>query len=161
MDNKSVLLHFWKLASDDEGWYPPYKDALNGVSAELSEWRAEGKASNTIRETVAHITYFKERLLRRLKGLEDLNLGSNDNSFIVHGNAAENWNEEMKRLFDVHAELSAELQKLSEADVDKLLKNEPIGAQFMHLIVHDAYHTGQIIFIRKLKGEWPSNRTFL
>ncbi|MGE7057310.1 DinB family protein, partial [Paenibacillus glucanolyticus] len=29
------------------------------------------------------------------------------------------------------------------------------------LITHDAYHTGQIIFLRKLQGSWPAKRSFL
>ncbi len=161
MDNRSVLLQFWKLAAEKEGWYPPYADALKDVNVELANWRAPGIASNTIWETVTHINFYKERLLKRLKGEKDLSLGTNDDTFRVTGNSEADWQAEVEKLFSIHSELFAALSKLNDADLDKALPKEAAGAQFMNLIVHDAYHTGQIILLRKLKGEWPEKRSFV
>ena len=72
MDRKALLLQYWQLAADREGWYPPYSDALRDVDAGLAGWRPDGAAVNTIWETVVHLAYFKERLLRRLEGKRDL-----------------------------------------------------------------------------------------
>lgn len=34
------------------------------------------------------------------------------------------------------------------------------GEEVMSLILHDAYHTGQIVLVRKLQGSWPGTRRF-
>ncbi|EEL34276.1 hypothetical protein bcere0019_27360 [Bacillus cereus Rock3-28] len=33
--------------------------------------------------------------------------------------------------------------------------------QYMNILLHDAYHTGQIIQLRKLQGSWPTHRSYL
>ena len=37
---------------------------------------------------------------------------------------------------------------------------QSVGRWVNSLVLHDAYHTGQIMFIRKLQGSWPSRRSF-
>lgn len=160
MQKKQILEYFWRAASETEGWYPPYADALKDVAAETADWRVEGKASNTIRETVVHVIFYKERLLRRLKGEKDEKISSNDDTFAIADHSPEAWTLTVEKLFSVQQQLLDELLKLSEEDLDKPLNKEPIGTQYMNLIIHDAYHTGQIIMIRKLKGEWPDHRSF-
>ncbi len=160
MDRKSIILQYWRAALETEGWYPPYMDALDGVDAGLANWRPEGASANTIWETVTHVTHFKERLWFRLQGQADQQISSNDDTFIVRGTSEQDWQDTIARLFHIHRELQRALENLDEGDLDKPLPTEPIGAQFWDLIVHDAYHTGQIIFIRKLKGAWPARRSF-
>ncbi len=161
MDRKAILSNYWRLTTESEGWYPPYVDALKDVNVALASWRPEGEAANTIWETINHITYFKERLLRRLQGLPDRAIADNDETFIVRGQSEAEWQESLDKLFGVHRELGQVLEGLGEEDLDRPLPKEPIVTQFLNLIVHDAYHTGQIILIRKLKGAWPERRSFL
>ncbi|HDR8182963.1 TPA: hypothetical protein QC116_006303 [Bacillus thuringiensis] len=33
--------------------------------------------------------------------------------------------------------------------------------QYMNILLHDAYHTGQIVQLRKLQGSWPAHRSYL
>ncbi len=155
-------MQYWQSALETEGWYPPYRDALKDVDAELANWRPEGVAANTIWETVVHVSYFKERLLRRLQGKPDSPLpGGNDDTFVVVGQQEADWQEAVAKLFDIHRELYQLLKELDESDLDKPMPETAIGAQFFDLIAHDAYHTGQIILIRKLTGSWPERRSFL
>ena len=161
MDRRALLLQYWRLAAETEGWYPPYADALRGVDAQLANWRPEGMAANTIWETVVHVTHFKERLLMRLQGRPDQAVFSNDDTFIVSGNSDTDWQDAISRLFEAHRELSVALAHMEESDLDKPMPTDPAATQFFDLIVHDAYHTGQIIMVRKLKGAWPERRSFL
>lgn len=160
MDRKSILLQYWQLAAESEGWYPPYADALRDVDASLASWKPEGNAANTIWETVTHVTHFKERLLRRIQGLPDLEIADNDDTFVVNGKGEADWQDAVIRLFAAHRELYRQLEEMEEANLDEP-RDRPIDVQFLDLIVHDAYHTGQIILIRKLKGAWPAHRSFL
>lgn len=162
MEIKAMLLEYWQSAATTEGWYPPYADALSGVDAAMANWRPEGAASNTIWETVVHVTYFKERLLRRLDGEADLPLpGGNDDTFVVSGAGEPEWQTAAERLFRSHQDLYDRLQRLDESQLEQMQPEQSIAKQVMDLIVHDAYHTGQIILIRKLKGHWPERRSFL
>lgn len=161
MDRKSLLLRYWQLAAETEGWYPPYADALRGVDAHLANWEPQGMAANTIWETVVHITHFKERLLMRIQGQPDQQISSNDDTFVVTGESEVEWQNAVARLFAVHEALRVALERMREEDLDQPLPKEPLVNQFLDLIVHDAYHTGQIILIRKLNGAWPERRSFL
>jgi uncharacterized damage-inducible protein DinB len=46
----------------------------------------------------------------------------------------------------------AELEKLVEAADDKKLASW--ASEVAHIGAHNAYHTGQIIYIRRLQGSW-------
>lgn len=162
MNKKELLLHKWDICYDKEDWFPPLSEALNGLTAAEADWRPEGAAANTIRETVRHLTFYKERLLKRLSG-EDPQYPdsmSNDDTFAAYGEREETWEEEAARLEHVHKAVRAALAALSEDDLERQLTKTTIALSVTSLVVHDAYHTGQIVQIRKLQGSWPARRSF-
>ncbi|MNB91085.1 DinB superfamily protein [compost metagenome] len=162
MQNKisEVLLENWDYAMDTEDWAPPLSDALEGVNAEQAVWKP-GEAGNTIWETVNHLTFYKERLLRKLKGLEQLpDLENNDATFTVTESGEEAWAQAVTKLKSVHASLREIIEALEEGAYDWGGSGHAPGEEVMSLILHDFYHTGQIVLIRKLQGSWPSNRSF-
>lgn len=67
----------------------------------------------------------------------------------------------MQRMEDVHRQIQEKLASLSEHDLDQALPSIPASQSVMSIMLHDAFHTGQIIQIRKLQGSWPAKRTFL
>lgn len=160
MTRKDILLHAWDF-SEDEGWYPPLFHALDGVDVETAAWRPQGAAANTIWETVVHLTFFKERLVHRLDGKTWTETESNDDTFRVDGSGEADWRQAVQRLHDAHRTLRERIAAFEEADLDRVFHGAPAGAQVLDLVVHDAYHTGQIILVRKLKGAWPERRSFL
>ena len=154
---KEVLLRSWDYAMDQEDWSPPLADALKGVTAEQARWKPQGEAGNSIWENVQHLTYYKERLLRRLKGLpKQPNLASNTDTFTVTESREEAWAGAVEKLKSIHAELRGYLQALED---DGGPEDSPAD-ELMSLAVHDAYHTGQIVLVRKLQGSWPRKRSF-
>ncbi|GED33725.1 DinB family protein [Brevibacillus centrosporus] len=164
MSRKELLLQNWMYTYEQEDWYPPLRDALAGVTAAQASWRPTGEAANTIWETVSHLLFFKERLLHRLLGTEfPLSAETNDDTFVPSGGAAdeEAWEKTMQRMEDVHRQIQEKLASLSEHDLDQALPSIPASQSVMSIMLHDAFHTGQIIQIRKLQGSWPAKRTFL
>ncbi|WP_410515082.1 DinB family protein [Paenibacillus sp. BR2-3] len=112
-------------------------------------------------ETVNHITYYKERLLRKLKGLEKMpDLESNDDTFTVTESGEEAWQQAVTRLKKIHADLREIIEALEEGAYDWGGSGHAPGEEVMSLILHDAYHTGQIVLVRKLQGSWPARRSF-
>lgn len=162
MQNKisDVLLQNWDYAMDIEDWAPPLSAALEGVNAEQASWKP-GEAGNSIWETVKHLTYYKERLLIKLKGLPKLpDLESNDATFTVTESGEEAWGQAVAKLKSVHASLREVIEALEEGVYDWGGSGHAPGEEVMSLILHDCYHTGQIVLVRKLQGSWPSHRSF-
>lgn len=163
MQNKisEVLLENWDYVMDVEDWAPPLSTALEGVNSEQASWKPEGVAGNSIWETVNHLTYYKERLLRKLKGLEQLpDLENNDATFTVTESGEDAWNGAVARLKTVHASLREIIEALEEGAYDWGGSGHAPGEEVMSLILHDSYHTGQIVLVRKLQGSWPGTRSF-
>jgi len=49
-----------------------------------------------------------------------------------------------------------ELEKIVEAADEKQL--ESWASELAHIGTHNAYHTGQIVFVRKLQGSWDPEK---
>ena len=163
MENKisDVLVENWDYVMDIEDWAPPLSAALEGVTSEQALWKPEGAAGNSIWENVNHLTYYKERLLRKLKGMEKLpDLESNDATFTVTGSGEEDWKQAVDKLKTIHASLREIIVALEEGAYEWGGSGHAPGEEVMSLILHDAYHTGQIVLVRKLQGSWPSTRRF-
>lgn len=158
-----MLLYEWDRCYDgEEGWYPPLADALKGVTAEQANWRPAGGRVNTIWENLHHLIFYKERFLKRLKGEEsEYPTGvTNDDTFAVVSTGEADWTDTLARLRTVHHGIREVIVGLKQEDFERLVPNKSIGLWLMDLIMHDAYHTGQVIFLRKLQGSWPSHRSF-
>jgi uncharacterized damage-inducible protein DinB len=160
MQIKDMLIKGWDEAYDVEGWYPPLKAALNDLSDGEASWRPEGDASHTIAELVIHLLYYKQRFLHRLEAKAwTAKINTNDESFSAMADVTpSDWYRAVDELQAVHRNIRKKLNEIKESDLDALLPEAPIGEQFFTLITHDAYHTGQIILIRKLQGTWPAFR---
>ncbi|PGL72535.1 DinB family protein [Bacillus sp. AFS055030] len=160
MSKKEILQSGVKQVFYEEEWYPPISEALKNLTAAQACWQPEGKASNTIWENVNHLLFFKERLLSRLQ---------QDNTFVAHNNNDETfvqgrpnddnaWKQTVKRTLQVHDALQSTLASLNEAELDQPKPSLPVWQQYQNILLHDAYHTGQIVQLRKLQGSWPARR---
>lgn len=146
---------------DNEDWYAPLKPALKELSAEQANWKPDGESSNTIWETVSHLLYYKEKLLLHLKGEELSNpVNTNDATFSVFaGDDDKAWTETINKLEKVQQELMEIVSSKSSEDFNAVVaQSYPVGNYISSIIMHDAYHTGQIVLLRKLQGSWPSAR---
>ncbi|PEJ59159.1 hypothetical protein CN692_06675 [Bacillus sp. AFS002410] len=160
MSKKELLQNGVNQVFYDEEWYPPISDALKNLTAAQACWQAEGMASNTIWENVHHLLFFKERLLSRVhKENSYVAPLNNDDTFVQGGpNDEDAWQQTVKRTLQVHDALQSSLSSIQEEELDQLSPSLPIWQQYLNILLHDAYHTGQIIQLRKLQGSWPSNR---
>jgi uncharacterized damage-inducible protein DinB len=143
---KSVLVNQVKTTHDKEDWFVPLNIALKGVTAEQAIWK-DGSENHSIGQLANHLLFWNERQLKVFKGEknEPFN-GNNDETFNAF--TKEQWAQTVKKLDDVLMEIEKIVQNADEAS----LKNwaETIG----NISTHNAYHTGQIIFVRKLQGSW-------
>lgn len=162
MKDMDLLLHQLECSYEKEDWYPPLGAALEGVTAAQASWRPPG-AANTIWETVNHLLYYKERLLARLQGTEFFNSAQdNDDTFKVTAapDDEQAWKDTVNRMKSVHEAIKNTLASLEEDAFDKPLPQKSLGLSVSSIIMHDAYHTGEIVQIRKMQGSWPARRSF-
>jgi len=72
--------------------------------------------------------------------------GNNDETFNSFDEA--NWAAAVKQLDDVLTALEKTVQAADDAKINEWASN------LAHIGTHNAYHTGQIVYVRKLQGSW-------
>lgn len=72
--------------------------------------------------------------------------GDNDEIFVKFDN--KQWSDTVKQLDQV----MTDLEKLVESADEKKL--EMLAPTIANICTHNAYHVGQIVYVRKLQGSW-------
>ena len=98
-----------------------------------------------------HLLFWNADALARFKG-EKHPAPPSDNTETFNKFDATNWPETVKKLDEV---LTAWEQAVEAADDAKIAANAELIA---HIGTHNAYHTGQIIVVRKLQGSWDPKK---
>ncbi|MDN4525906.1 DinB family protein [Fictibacillus fluitans] len=156
MNRVDLLLNVLDTTYDKESWYAPFKDAINGITAEQASWRPPGEATKSIWENVNHLIYYKERTAARMEGREWTNNLDGDETFMLTepSNNDQEWKSVVERAENAQLGLRRALSETSDGD----LNEDSLEPKLLDIMLHDAYHTGQILLIRKMQGAWPSHR---
>lgn len=156
MNRKDLLVNLLDTTYDKENWYAPFKHAIEGITAEQASWKPPGEATKSIWENVNHLIYYKERTAARMEGREWPNPLDGDATFsLTHpSNNDQEWQQ-----VAIRAEKAQQMlrQALSNITVEQL-GQDSLESKLLDIMLHDAYHTGQIMQLRKMQGSWPSHR---
>ncbi|MGG3915819.1 DinB family protein [Rossellomorea vietnamensis] len=156
MNRTDLLLRMLDTTFDQESWYAPLKPAIEGLSAEQACWRPDGEATKTIWENVNHLIYYKERMTAKLEKREWTNtLDGNDTFYLTEQiNDDKEWGAVVERVETAQRLLREALSKTTS----EMLEEHSLEEKLLDIMLHDAYHTGQIMQLRKMQGAWPSQR---
>lgn len=154
---RSLLVSELHSTHDTAEWFTPINTALAGLTADQAKWvpkNAEGKldakANHSVGMLAYHLAFWNERALAGLRGEKGPGPNTNDETF--NDFDAAHWTDVVHRLDKVMKDLEAEVEKMPE---EKLTKS---AETITHICTHNAYHTGQILYVRKLQGSWnPAN----
>lgn len=154
---RSLLLSELHSTHDKAEWFTPIHAAVAGLTAEQAKWvpqNAQGKTDSNANHSVGmlayHLVFWNENALARLRGEKPASPGNNEETF--NDFDAAHWDEIVQRLDRVMKDLEAAVEKMPE---EKLALKAPL---ISHISTHNAYHTGQILYVRKLQGSWnPEN----
>jgi uncharacterized damage-inducible protein DinB len=163
MNRMDILRNELEKSYFTEAWYPPLKPVLEGLSATQASWRPPGEAANTIWEHVNHLLYYQERFLERMKGgTPAYPASTNDDTFTVTAAPDDEaaWRSTVARVENLYLGLRQVLSTMTDEDYDRQFTSGSLGETLLNLLTHAAYHTGQIVQIRKLQGSWPARRSF-
>ncbi len=143
---KSVLLEQLKGTHNQEEWFVPVKIAIEGLTPEQAAWKDETE-NHSIAQLVNHLAFWNQQQLAKFRG-EKPPVFSGDNKETFAGLDKSSWDASVKQLDEV---LTALEKTIEEADEAKLAK---WASNIAKISTHNAYHTGQIIYIRKLRQNW-------
>jgi uncharacterized damage-inducible protein DinB len=164
MSLKELLVHDFLYTFNQEDWYAPLTDALNGITFENAVWKPDEGKVNSIAEIVSHILYFEERLLSRLTESmgQFKQAAENDETFKLSLDWTEEaWNSLLKKVENTNLELAAIIENMTEEELLRKFKEMTAAEMISGVTRHNAHHIGQIVMLRKMQGSWPASRKFI
>ncbi|HEX3435956.1 MAG TPA: DinB family protein [Pseudacidobacterium sp.] len=147
---RSILLEELKDTHAEKDWFVPANVAVAGLTPEQANWK-DGKGNHSVGQLAYHLVYWNARNLEKFKG-EPLVKFSGNNDETFDNFDSKKWNETVQQLDEVMTEWE---KAVETADEQKLAEWAPTIAK---ISMHNAYHIGQIIYVRKEQGSWnPAN----
>ena len=145
-DLRGVLLEQLRTTHSNEDWFVPAKIAVQGLTAEQAGWNP-GKGNHSVGQLAYHLWFWNTRELASFKGEKSPTFSGNNEETFDSFTAAQ-WDELVKKLDQVMADWE---KAVETADDQKLAEKASLVA---HVGTHNAYHIGQMIFVRRLQGSW-------
>jgi uncharacterized damage-inducible protein DinB len=147
---RSTLLEQLKTTHNEKDWFVPANVAVRGLTAEQASW-TDGHGNHSIGQLANHLVFWNEQTLAKFKGeTPEKYSGQNDETFNAFD--AKKWKETVERLDKVMTDLEKFVETADEKTIEKN------ASTIAHVGTHNAYHTGQMIYIRRLQGSWnPEN----
>ena len=143
---RSILLEQLQTTHNQKDWFVPIDVAVEGVTPEQANWK-DGSGNHSVGQLTYHLLFWNSRALAKFQGKPaDKFSGNNDETFDKFD--AKTWAATVKQLDQV----MADLEKFVETTDEKTL--EKFAPQIARVGTHNAYHVGQIVFVRKLQGSW-------
>ena len=147
---KGVLLEQLRTTHNQKDWFVPANAAVEGLTAEQAKW-TDGKGNHSIGQLVNHLIFWDSQELAKFRGEQPPKFsGNNDETF--NSFDSKQWDSTVKQLDQV----LTEWEYAVEAADDK--KIEAWASTIAHIGTHNAYHIGQMIYVRKEQGSWDPSK---
>jgi len=147
---RSILLEQLRSTHNKAEWFVPANTAVEGLSAEQAKW-TDGKGNHSIGQLTYHLVFWNSSALAKFKGEKPPAFsGNNDETF--NNFDAKQWDSLVHQLDQV----LTDWEKAVEAADDKKLAEN--ASTIAHIGTHNAYHIGQIVYIRREQGSWDPSK---
>lgn len=147
---KSILLEQLRTTHTLKEWFVPANVAVAGLTPEQASWR-DGKGNHSIGQLANHLVFWNQQVLAKFKGEQPAKFsGNNEETF--NSFDAKTWTATVQQLDSV---MTAWEKAVEDADEEKL---RAAASEIAHIGAHNAYHIGQIIYIRRLQGSWDPEK---
>jgi uncharacterized damage-inducible protein DinB len=147
---KSILLEQLRSTHNKAEWFVPANTAVAGLTPEQASWK-DKSGNHSVGQLANHLVFWNLQELAKFKGETPAKFsGNNDETF--NSFDAKSWNDTVKRLDDVLTEWEKAVEGADEKKMNEW------ASTIAHIGTHNAYHIGQIIYVRKEQGSWnPEN----
>ncbi|CAM3471276.1 MULTISPECIES: DinB family protein [Saccharibacillus] len=148
MTNRDTIGIQLRACRNENGWFTSMAAAVKGLTQKQADWKSN-EEMNSVHEIVRHLDFYNHRYLKQFRGEEVPEFeGDNDDTFDPEPNMEDTWQE---ALAAYDATLNDWIELIEQADDEQFGK---WASDLSHLTIHNAYHIGQIVFIRKQQGSW-------
>lgn len=154
MTYKSILIDQLNACYNDKSWFIPLADILADLTVKEAITMNEDK--QTIWSIVNHLIYWNEKWLESFKAGEIVlsNTINNDETFSLTPDQMNDfgWKKTLNRLENVFINWITFLEGTDESKLTKQLPeyfNAPWWGVVSNLSIHNAYHIGQIMLLKK------------
>jgi len=146
MTLKSVLLEQLRSTHNKAEWFVPANTAVAGLTPAQASW-TDKSGNHSVGQLANHLLFWDRESLAKFKGEKPEKFdGNNDETF--NNFDEKSWNTTVTQLDAV----LTEWEKAVEAADDK--KIAEWASTIAHVGTHNAYHIGQMVYVRKLQGVW-------
>jgi len=147
---KSILLSQLHSTHDVKEWFVPANVAVAGLTADQAKW-TDGSGNHSVGQLANHLIFWNLQQLLKFKNLPQPPFsGNNDETFNAFD--SKNWAATVQRLDSVLTAIEKAVEQADEAKLQAWYNN------LAHINTHNAYHIGQMIFVRKLQGAWDPEK---
>jgi uncharacterized damage-inducible protein DinB len=145
---KTILLQQFRTTDDQADWFVPVMKSVEGITAQQAMWKPND-SSHSIGQLVYHIWFWNKQSLDKFYGrTPDKFDGNNNETFNDFTEAS--WTSTVEKLGQVMKDWEKAIEESDDA------KLQSWYSTIAHINMHTAYHTGQILYVRKLAGNWDS-----
>jgi uncharacterized damage-inducible protein DinB len=150
MNLRQVLLEQLQTTHNTKDWFVDANTAVAGLTADQAKWK-DGSGNHSVGQLANHLVFWNRQELAKFKGeTPEKFSGNNDETFNAFD--AAKWTETVQQLDQVMKDWES---AVSSADDKKLSE---WASTIAHIGTHNAYHVGQIVFVRKLQGSWDPDK---
>ncbi len=163
MTTKETLLEQFTACYDENGWFVALKNAVKDLTAEQANWKTEN-LDNSIWEILTHLNFYNEAYLKRFKGIDYVCPTSENSETFSSADAAteDAWRAEVEIFDSIMTEWRSLLEAADENKFNEAVSvtNKSLWSSLLaHVNVHNVYHGGQIVLLRKLQGSWDTKQS--
>jgi len=147
---RSILLEQLRNSHTNKNWFVPTKIAIEGLTAEQVNLK-DSSGNHSIGELVSHLIFWNDRILIAFNGSTPQHF-NNDNEITFTEFTTIDWKLAVAKLDSIQSKWEQSLENSTDEQLNKW------SSEIANLCMHNAYHTGQIIYIRKQNGWWEKSK---
>jgi uncharacterized damage-inducible protein DinB len=150
MTLKAVLLEQLRSTHNKAEWFVPANTAVAGLTPAQASW-TDKSGNHSVGQLANHLVFWDRQSLAKFKGETPAKFdGNNDETF--NDFDAKSWDQTVKQLDQVMTEWEQAVESADDAKIAVW------GSRIAHVGTHNAYHIGQMVYVRKLQGVWDPEK---
>jgi len=143
---KSILVEQLRTTHNVKDWFVPASVAVEGLTPQQASW-TDGHGNHSVGQLANHLVFWNQEELAKFKGETPPKFsGNNDETF--NNFDAKQWATTVQQLDQVMTDWEKAVEAADDAKLQKW------ASTIAHIGTHNAYHIGQMIYVRKLQGSW-------
>src|SRR6201991_3845581 len=150
MTLKEVLLEQLRSTHNKAEWFVPANTAVAGLTPAQASW-TDKSGNHSVGQLANHLVFWDRESLAKFKGEKPAKFdGNNDETF--NSFDEKSWAATVTQLDAVMTEWEKAVEAADDAKISLW------SSRIAHVGTHNAYHIGQMIYVRKLQGVWDPAR---